>query len=128
MGGTPAAYPQPGGYPAQPGGYPAQPGGYPPPPGGYPPHPGGYWPGGYPQTRATNGLAIASMVCGILWLAWLGSLLAVIFGHVSLHQIKRSGQGGRGMAIAGLILGYLGIAVFIIAVIAAAASGNNNGS
>ncbi|MDA2979216.1 MAG: DUF4190 domain-containing protein [Actinomycetota bacterium] len=70
----------------------------------------------------TNGLAIASLVLGILWLWWVGSVLAVIFGHVSLSQIKVSNgtQGGRGMAIAGLVLGYIGIAsiAFLIAVIA----------
>src|SRR5205823_14978879 len=60
----------------------------------------------------TSGLAIASMVLGIVWVFWVGSLLAVIFGHVALSQIKRSvgTLGGRGMAIAGLVLGYLGLA------------------
>ncbi len=70
----------------------------------------------------TSGLAIASMVLGIVWLLWLGSILAVIFGHVALSQIKRSAGAltGRGMAIAGLILGYLGI-VMLVGFIAAAA-------
>ena len=44
---------------------------------------------GYPTTR-TSGLAIASLVLGIVWIFWLGSILAVIFGHVALSQIKRS--------------------------------------
>ena len=59
--------------------------------------------GGYRAAR-TSGLAIASMVLGIVWLFWLGSILAVIFGHVALSQIKRSmgTLSGRGMAIAGL--------------------------
>ena len=42
-----------------------------------------------PSAR-TSGLAIASLVLGIVWVFWLGSLLAVIFGHVALSQIKRS--------------------------------------
>ena len=59
----------------------------------------------------TSGLAVASLVLGILWLWWVGSILAVIFGHVSLSQIKQShGRlGGRGLAIAGLVLGYIGL-------------------
>jgi len=68
---------------------------------------------------STNGLAVASMVLGILGLAGLGSVLAIIFGHVALSKIKRSGriQGGRGMAIAGVILGWVGLAGIIIAMI-----------
>ena len=38
-------------------------------------------------TRRNNGLAIASMVLGIVWVYWIGSILAVIFGHVALSQI-----------------------------------------
>jgi hypothetical protein len=69
---------------------------------------------GFRATR-TSGLAIASLVLGIVWIFWLGSILAVIFGHVALSQIKRSmgALTGRGMAIAGLILGYLGIATLL---------------
>ena len=52
-----------------------------------PPPPPAY--GGYRAAR-TSGLAIASMVLGIVWVFWLGSILAVIFGHVALSQIKRS--------------------------------------
>jgi hypothetical protein len=71
----------------------------------------------------TNGLAIAALVLGILWLYWLGSLLAVIFGHVALAQINKSGglQSGRGMAIAGLVLGWVGIGIFVVLLIAGAA-------
>jgi Domain of unknown function (DUF4190) len=110
------AYGQPGygqpGY-AQPGfgqpGYGQAPGGYPAPAYGYPP------PYGYPpEQRRTNGLAIASMVLGIVWIWWIGSILAVIFGHIALSQIKGRGEGGRGMAIAGLVLGYIGIAFFAL--------------
>jgi len=72
----------------------------------------------YEAPVRNNGLAIASMVLGILWIWWLGSLLAVIFGHVSLSQIGKSNgrQTGRGMAIAGLVLGYIGIATFAIVI------------
>jgi Domain of unknown function (DUF4190) len=65
------------------------------------------------------------MVLGIVWIFWLGSILAVVFGHVALSQIKRSmgALTGRGMAIAGLILGYLGIVTLVGFIVAAAIIG-----
>lgn len=68
------------------------------------------------QPTRTSGLAIASLVLGILWICGLGSLLATIFGAVALHQISRSrGQiEGKGMAIAGLVLGILGLSLFTL--------------
>jgi len=83
---------------------------------------------GYPTyvtsapTRTTNGLAIASMVLGILWMYWIGSILALIFGLVARRQIKERGQSGDGMAIAGIVLGIVGIvtlAIFIIIIVVA---------
>jgi hypothetical protein len=112
---------------------------YAPPAGQWPTPPqAGQWPGSpppvwYPQAapvqqRGTNGLAIASLVLGIVWVWWLGSILAVIFGHVSLSQIRRSNgtQGGRGLAIAGLVLGWVGIATLTLVVIAAIANPGSN--
>jgi len=66
-----------------------------------------------------KGLAIASLVCGLLF--WLGvpgfvcSILAVIFGIIQLKNIKKTPKqyGGRGMAIAGLILGGIGVIFFL---------------
>jgi hypothetical protein len=64
------------------------------------------------------------MVLGIVWIYWIGSLLAVIFGHVALSQIKRANgwQRGRGMAIAGLVLGYVAIGLLVVGIIVAAAN------
>jgi hypothetical protein len=75
-------------------------------------------PYGYLPTR-TNGLAIASMVLGILCVYWITSILAVIFGHIALSQIKRSNgtQTGRGMAIAGLVLGYIWLAILVVVIV-----------
>jgi hypothetical protein len=66
----------------------------------------------------TNGLAVASFVLALLWLCGLGSLLGVVFGHVSVGQIKRDNQRGRGLAIAGTIIGYLGIAGLVLSLVA----------
>ncbi|WP_231939652.1 DUF4190 domain-containing protein [Brevibacterium siliguriense] len=50
----------------------------------------------------------------IAMLLWIAPVLAVIFGHVGLGQIKRTGEEGRGQAIAGLIIGYVTIALGLI--------------
>jgi hypothetical protein len=88
-----------------------------PPPAGYPPQqyvgPVPYAPGYYPQGPtpwSNNGMAIASLVLAILWLGGIGSILGVVFGHVARRQLARRPQRGGGLAIAGLIIGYLGIA------------------
>ena len=69
------------------------------------------------QPKRSSGLAIASMVCGILsvviccgmWISWILSVVAIILGAVSLS--KR--QGGRGMAIAGIITAVFGLLLSI---------------
>lgn len=71
----------------------------PPPYGGYPPP---YDPYGYPRPRPTNGMAIASLIC-----AFVFAPLGIIFGHISLSQIKRTGEEGHGLAVAGLVISYL---------------------
>jgi hypothetical protein len=62
-------------------------------------------------------MAIASMVLGILWLYWIGSVLALVFGYVALSQIRKNSQSGRGMAIAGVVLGWVGVATLILMII-----------
>ena len=58
------------------------------------------------------------MVLGILWLFWIGSILAVIFGHVALSQIRKDPSiQGRGMAVAGVVLGWVGLGVLLIVLI-----------
>ena len=84
-------------------------------PGGQVPPPYGY---GYPPPRRTNGLAIASMVLGIVWLYWLGSVLALVFGYIARRQIRERGESGDGMAIAGIVLGWVGIGLAVLAVVA----------
>jgi len=70
-----------------------------------------------PAPGGSNGLAVASMICGIvscLGLGCLTGLPAVICGHLALSRIK-SGRAttGRGMAIAGLVLGYLALVITV---------------
>lgn len=76
---------------------------------GYPPYPYPYAP-----PPRTNGLAIASMVLGIVWIYWIGSILALIFGYAARRQIRERGEGGEGMAMAGIVLGWVGVGVLAI--------------
>jgi hypothetical protein len=80
--------------------------------------------------QSTNGLAIASFVFGLLWIVGFGALLAVIFAFVSLRQIRERAQGGRGLAIAGMVLGWLGLGgalLFILFGVALAHTVNSEG-
>lgn len=72
----------------------------------------------------TSGKAIASLICGILFFFLPAAVAAIILGHLSLAEIRRSAGrlAGEGTAIAGLVLGYIGVAfipfILIIAAIA----------
>lgn len=78
-----------------------------------------------PRTAGTNGLAITSLIFGIIsWiiLPVIGGLVAVITGHIARAQTKRQEQSGAGLALAGLILGYLNVlAVIGVGILAAIA-------
>jgi type II secretory pathway pseudopilin PulG len=84
-------------------------------------------PPGTPVEPETSGKAIASLVLGLFFFICPASILAIIFGHLSYSEINRSAGRlkGKGMAIAGLILGYCGVAVIpFILIIAAIAIPN----
>jgi peptidyl-prolyl cis-trans isomerase B (cyclophilin B) len=87
---------------------------YPPPPPPYGEYPGG--PPGYrpypPPPPTTNGLAIASLVCAFLFFP-----LGIVFGHVSLSQIRKNHEGGHGLAVAGLVISYVVAVLTVVAVV-----------
>ncbi|MEZ5380615.1 MAG: DUF4190 domain-containing protein [Microthrixaceae bacterium] len=82
-------------------------------------------PGGYVQSPPTNNMAVASLVLSIIgacgmFLCFLPMVLApvgAVLGHVSLSQIKKTGQGGRGMALSGVIVGWIATAIFLAIVV-----------
>ena len=90
--------------------------------------PPAYSPQGYGEPTGQdkwNVLAIVSLVS-----SFFVSLAAVICGHIALSQIKKTGERGRGLAIAGVVLGYLGLVagiitaiVFVVVIVAAVNSG-----
>ena len=83
--------------------------------------------------RRTNPLAITSLVLGIVqFVGWflilpglLAAILAIVLGFVSTQQMRRAGEAGRGLAITGIVLGFLGIIVVVVLVIAGVASMNS---
>jgi Domain of unknown function (DUF4190) len=82
----------------------------------YPPYQGPY--PAYPPVASTNGLAIASLVCGVgTFVIGLSFIPAIICGHIARRQIRRTGEQGGGLALAGLILGYVGGALFIVLIL-----------
>jgi Domain of unknown function (DUF4190)/Septum formation len=85
------------------------------PAGGPAPYPGGYDTGMPPRNNSTNGFAIVSLVLGIIG----GAVLSAIFGFLALAKIKRTGQRGRGMAIAGIVLSGVWVVVLVIVIISA---------
>jgi hypothetical protein len=87
---------------------------------GQQPYPYGQPPGyAYgPPIRSNNGMAIASMVLGIVWIYWIGSVLALVFGFIAKKQIRETGEGGSGMATAGIVLGAIGMVTFTLFLIA----------
>jgi hypothetical protein len=123
-------YPAPGYQQYAPPGYQYPPPGYQQyPPSGYQQYP----PPGYQQypSQSTNGLAIASMVLGILCLYGVGSILALVFGYSARKTIRESGgtQKGGGMAVAGIVLGYIGlVGVAILIAVFVSAHNSGNGS
>jgi hypothetical protein len=68
---------------------------------------------------ATNQLAGVSLAFGIgqIFLLWIGSIVAIVCGHVARSQIRKTGEAGDGMALAGLVLGYLGLAIPLLTVL-----------
>lgn len=89
-------------------------------PAGYPPP----TPLGAPPPAGTNGFAIAAVILGAVG-AWV---ISVIFGILALNQIRRTGQAGRGLAIAGFVLSgiWAVIVVVVVVVVIAGGAGRND--
>ncbi|MEV4636117.1 DUF4190 domain-containing protein [Actinoplanes sp. NPDC049548] len=95
---------------------------------GYPSYP--------PGPRPTEGMAIASLVVSCVSIAglcgwWVGGLLGVlgaIFGHVARRKIRQTGAGGSGMALAGIIIGWVVTAIAVVGAVVLVAVIINDGS
>jgi DUF1707 SHOCT-like domain/Domain of unknown function (DUF4190) len=72
-----------------------------------------------PTVPKTNSLAVASLVCGIgqLMVGPLSTIPAIVLGHVARQQIRRTGENGAGMALAGLLLGWGAVVLGLLLVL-----------
>jgi hypothetical protein len=85
---------------------------------------------GTTSARKTSGLAIASLVCSLAGLLLIPLVLGIVFGFVARSQIKNSNgtQGGEGLALAGIIIGFGWAALFVLGTIVNAATNTNTGA
>jgi peptidyl-prolyl cis-trans isomerase B (cyclophilin B) len=88
-----------------------------PPPGndwwGQPPQPApGFYPPAYPPPRQTNSMAIVALVSALVF-----APLGIVFGHIALSQIRHSDEDGKGLAIAGLVIGYVLTGLFLLVIV-----------
>lgn len=74
-----------------------------------------------------DGMAVTSLIFGVLWLGGLGSLIACILGHSSIGKARRAGHKASTMAYAGMVLGWLGILVTAIVAVALVAAFSHHG-
>ncbi|HEX9352680.1 MAG TPA: DUF1707 and DUF4190 domain-containing protein [Streptosporangiaceae bacterium] len=83
-----------------------------------------------PAPVRTNSLAVAALACGVteFFTAGLTAIPAVVLGHMARSQIRRTGENGSGLALAGLILGWLAIVLFVLIVVVGAAAAVHMGS
>jgi hypothetical protein len=122
-GGRPAAPATPPGYAATPAPqpYPAQQQPYPPAPQAYP-APDGYYPyGGYaPQKKPKSWMNVVSLaaVGGGLIIPLLANIAGIVFGHLGRRAAKRGEADYRGVGLAGLILNYVAIVLWVLGIIA----------
>ena len=83
---------------------------------------------GNSDSGSAFGYAITSMVLGIVWVYWITSILALVFGHLALKKMKQDNNfRGKGFAIAGVALGWtwvgiLGLVIVIGVIVTATSS------
>lgn len=79
--------------------------------------PYGQQPSPYGQ-RGTNTMAVLALVFAFVF--WP---LGIVFGFIARSQIKRTGEGGNGLALAGIIIGFVALAFIVVLIIVAASVG-----
>ncbi|MEF2967113.1 DUF4190 domain-containing protein [Paenibacillus sp. M1] len=82
--------------------------------GGFPPPP--------PAPPKTNGKSIASLVLGIMslvvpYIGFILGIVAIVFASMSFKELKRTGEQGRGLSIAGLVCGIIGTVLYAILIL-----------
>jgi hypothetical protein len=75
---------------------------------------------GYGAAPRTNPLAIVALVSslvGLFAIPVIGQIVGIITGHISLKQVKTTGERGRGMALSGVLIGYISLGLGILLII-----------
>ncbi|MFI5657460.1 DUF1707 and DUF4190 domain-containing protein [Streptomyces sp. NPDC051684] len=82
-----------------------------------------------PPPPATNGKAIGALVCGVgtFFSAGASAIPAVILGHMARKEIRERGETGDGMAVAGLVIGWLAVAFWTLLIVGMVVAGVSNG-
>ncbi|MFJ9081430.1 DUF1707 and DUF4190 domain-containing protein [Streptomyces sp. NPDC102340] len=82
-----------------------------------------------PAPPPTNGKAIGALVCGVgtFFSAGASAIPAVILGHMARKEIRERGESGDGMAVGGLVLGWLSVAFWALLLVAIVVAGSSNG-
>ena len=108
--------------PVYPPTYPTYPSGYPTPYQGYSADPYDPYRAGRPA--GTNGMAIGALVCSLVgpFFCGLPSIAGLILGIIAMQETKRTGQDGHGLALAGVIIGAVGLPLLLLFFIAAVAA------
>ena len=84
----------------------------------------------YANAPTTSGMAVASLVCSIAGvLCGIGAILGIIFGFIARSQIRAAGgvQKGEGLALAGIIIGFVVVGLGVVVVILIVAFGHSCG-
>lgn len=68
------------------------------------------------RRRPTNALAVVALICGLIQPFTVGLTMfpAIFLGHAARRQIRRSGESGGGLALAGLLLGWVGVTIAVL--------------
>ena len=71
------------------------------------------------MAKSTNGKAIGSVILGVIGVTgvpFMASIVAIILGHMARHEIAETGQDGKGLATTGVVLGWIGVTLAVLAV------------
>jgi hypothetical protein len=90
----------------------------------------GYPQYGFPPPTTTNGYCIAALACAIggLFSCGIGFVLGIVFGVIGKNRVAQTGERGHGLAIAGIVIGAIGVVLAVVVVIAAIVADDGDGS
>jgi uncharacterized membrane protein len=70
------------------------------------------------ETKPTNTFALVGFILSIAgFVTGITAIAGIILGHIGLHQIKKTGEAGHGLGVAALIMGYIQVGLWVLALI-----------